>query len=164
MDRYHSFILRLTTAFTVVGISFMVGVMLVIVANIISRAFDKAILGTYELAQLMLAVTVGCALAYCALMQSHVIVSIVLTRLRHPVRKVLAVITTFFSLVLWILVAWQGAKFAMEQLSVREITFIMEWPVYPSRFIFLIGVILLCLLLFGDLVKALRESVRNEPN
>jgi TRAP-type C4-dicarboxylate transport system permease small subunit len=100
---------------------------------------------------------VAFALGYCALTQSNVVMDVVFTRLPHPVRTVLTVVTTFLSLGIWVLIAWQSAKSAIQQHLVGEITIIMKWPVYPLRYIFVLGAILLCLVLFVDLSKALRE-------
>lgn len=157
MDYFANFVGRISKALSVIGVCCMVGMMLVVVANIISRFFDVPILGTYEAVELAAVPMVAFALGYCALTQNHVVVSIVLTRLRQSVRTILGVVTTLLSLGIWVLIAWQGAKYARQQWLVGEGTYVMGWPIYPLRYVFVLGVIVFCLVLFVDLFKALRE-------
>ena len=164
MDYFTSFVRRTSTLLAAVGVCFLVGMMLVIVANIISRLFDIPILGTYEAVELLAVPMVAFGIVYCALMQNHVAVTFVLTRLRQPVRRILAVVTTLLSLALWVLIAWKGAEFAGQQWQLGEATVVMNWPVYPLRCVFVLGTIVMCLLLFVDLFKALRGQQGNEPN
>jgi TRAP-type C4-dicarboxylate transport system permease small subunit len=159
VDYPTKYVRHIVTYLTAVGACLFVAMMLLVVANVICRALGYAILGTHEAAGIMMAITVAFALAYCALTQNHVVVTIVINRLRQPVRTVLAVITTIISLGTWALLAWKSAEFAREQWLVGEATHIMEWTLYPFRYVFVFGVILLCLVLLTDLFKLLKGSV-----
>ena len=160
MDYPTRFVRQTVTALTALGACLFVAMMLTVVANVISRAFGYAILGTQEAAELMMVVAVGFALGYCALMQSHIVITIVINRLQQPVRTVLAVITTILSLGIWATIAWKGAEFAREQWLAGEATHIMEWTLYPFRYVFVFGVFLLCLVLLIDLFNLLKGSAR----
>ena len=158
MDNLTKFLRRIITVLTIAGAFSLVGIMLVVVANIISRVFKVPILGTYEIVELAAVPMVAFALGYCALMQGHVFMSMIIDRLSQPVRRVLSVVTTFLTLGTWVLIAWQVAKYARQQWLAGEATYIMNWPVYPLRYVFFLGVMVLCLLLSLDLFKALREG------
>jgi len=158
MDYLTRFLRRTITVLTIVGAFSLVGIMLVVVANIISRVFKVPILGTYEAVELAAVPMVAFALGYCALMQGHVFMSMIIDRLSQPVRRVIAVVTTFLTLGIWVLIGWQVAKYARQQWLVGEATYIMSWPIYPLRYVFFLGIVVFCLVLFKDLFNALREG------
>lgn len=164
MEYFERFVHRITTVCGAIGVIFLVLVMAVIMTNIFMRAFGHALIGTYEAVQLLSVVTASFCIGYCAIKKSHVVVSIVIIRLPERVRTLFYIITTTIAIGLWALIIWKGAVFAWQHLVKGEVTTIMRWPIYPMRFVFVLGAIILCLVLITDLLKAVRRYKANDPN
>ncbi len=130
-----------------IGVIFMLGTMLIIVANIISRIFGNPILGTLEVTSLCLVPAIAITLGYAAFTQTHVVVDIVTSHLkkRGIISTTLALITAFCSIVFWALVAWRSTEYAIGQWSIRETTEVLKLPVPPFRLIWGIGLWIWCL-------------------
>jgi len=150
----------MTTILAIVGTVCLMGMMLIVMTNIVTRVFGKAILGTYEAVELLIVVMVIFSIGYSAIQKDHVVVSVIISQLSKSVQRILYIFTTFLSLGIWGLIAWYSYKFARDMQLVNERTAIMEWPVYHFRYIFAFGTIILCLVLFLDIFKALRESIK----
>lgn len=155
---------RSVTFLTTIGIFFFIAMMLTIVLNVITRAFDKPILGTQEAVSIMMTITGGFALGYCALKQGHVVIRILIDHLNSPIRKVLAFITILLGLMTWLLMAWQNVEFGIEQFHMDERTTIMEWPLYPFRFIFAFGLFVFSAVLLLDFIKLIKSSPDDVSN
>ena len=155
---------RSVTYLTTIGIFFFIAMMLTIVMNVITRAFDKPILGTQEAVEMMMTVTGGFALGYCALKQGHVVIRILIDHISPSFRKVFAIITSILGLAIWLLIAWQSVEFGIEQFHIDERTTIMEWPLYPVRFIFAFGFFVFSAVLLLDLFKLIKSSPDDVSN
>ncbi|MFC1901625.1 TRAP transporter small permease [Chloroflexota bacterium] len=132
--------------------------MLVVVTNVISRLFGVPILGTFDVVELLIIVLATFSLGYCAVKQGHVAVTIVFSRLSQRTQTILTIVTIFLSLSIWILAAWTCFNHAGAQLLMGEATDVMEWPIYPFRYVFAFGVSILCLVLLVDLLMAFKKG------
>lgn len=164
MDKLHKVINRIVISLSTVSIFTFLSMALVIVANVVMRAFDRPILGTQEIVGILMVVTVSFAIAYCALLQNHIVITIIITHLKTPTKRILAIITTTLSLFIWIIISWQCAAFALEQWKINEKTTVIEWPLYPLRFIFAFGLFVLCAVLVSDLLKHFKEMSDNDTD
>lgn len=142
-----------------VGAAFLVGMMVLIVANIIYRLFGHVIVGSYELTELMIVVAVAFALVYAALKKSHVVVKIVVERFPPRAQAIVEALMSLISLATWATIAWTGVLLLSER-WLREETDMLSIPFLPFRFIFLFGLILFCLVYLIDLIRALSQAVR----
>jgi TRAP-type C4-dicarboxylate transport system permease small subunit len=138
----------------------MVAMMTIVVVNIIGRMFGKAIIGTYEAVQLLIVVFVAFAIGYAAIKDAHVNMDIIVLRVSKPTQRVLAIISSIFTLGIWVLIAWFTLEFAGEQRLIGEHTIIMEWPIYPFRYIFALGAIVLCLVLLLVIIKTIKGNAK----
>jgi len=164
MEYFEKFVRRLGTVCGAIGTIFLVAIMAVIMTNIVLRAFGRALIGTYEAVQLMSVVTASFCIGYCAIKQGHVVVSLVTTRLPERIRTLFYMVTSSIAIGLWALIIWKGAVFAWQHLLKGEVTHVMRWPIYPMRFVFVLGSIILCLVLLVDLFRAFRRYRENDPN
>jgi len=151
---------RLVGVSTVVGISFLIGVMILMVADIISRLLGGAISGTYELVELLIVVAVSFALAYTALEKGHVIVEIVVSRFSQRAQAVVKSFTYIICIVTWGLIAWANIGILPEKALLRERTPLLGVSYIPFRGLWTIGLILLCVVFLADLYSTLSKAVR----
>jgi TRAP-type C4-dicarboxylate transport system permease small subunit len=141
------------------GAFFLLAMMTTVVANVIYRFFGHVIVGSYELVELMILVTVSFALGYTAQKKSHVVINILITRFPSRVQSTLEAIMSFISLATWGIIAWASANILIER-WLRERTEMLDIPYLPFRFIWLFGLILLCLVYMLWIYKSSNEAVK----
>lgn len=145
---------------TVLSVGSLIGIMLLVVANIIARFFGTVIIGTIELVELMIVVTVAFALGYSAQRQSHVVVKVVVSRFSPRVQAILKIFTSALSIGVCALIVWASAGIMYERALLGEETELLKVPSFPFRFIWVFGLILFCFVLLIDLCKAISGAAR----
>lgn len=143
------------------GIYALMAMMLVVVGNVVCRFFRVFIQGsTYDLVELMAVVLVSFAVAYTALTGGHIIIRILISRLWPRTQAILEAFTSVLGLGIWAVAAWAGARFAWEMWLKGEEFPVVGVSVALFRYVWVLGLILLCLVLLLDLSKALPRTVR----
>ena len=157
-SRFDSIVNRVTGTGVVIGSCFLIGLMLLMVANIIIRLFGVTIQGAYELSELIVVVPVAFGLGYTALYKGHVAVNIVASRL-SPLARIIA---QSFNLIvgagIWAVVFWASVSIIPKKMQLGEQTEVLGFPYLPFRIAWVIGLALLCLVLLFNLVKLLRQG------
>jgi TRAP-type C4-dicarboxylate transport system permease small subunit len=134
--------------------AFLVAIMIAIVLDIVLRLARIPIIGSYEITQLFIVVTVAFALPYTALKKGHVVVDLLVSRLKERSRTISSVITIFLSLVIWGLVVWASVG-VLEEKWTREASFTLQIPYLPFRFAWVIGLALFCLVYLLEVIKGI---------
>ena len=139
-----------------VGAVFLIPLMLITAADVICQnLFSRPIAGVVELSGYLLAVFILLGLAYAQQVKAHVEVSIITSRLPHPVQLVLNIMTTLISLFIFSILAWQGLVVGIEERTVSDL---LRVPQYPFRLLVAVASFFVCLELlidFGDSVRKL---------
>lgn len=159
MDRFASFIRRISTWGMGLGSLFLILMMALIVANIIYRLFGHVIPGSYELSELLIVVAASFAIGYAALQGSHVLVKIVVSRFPQRAHALVSAIMSLICLCVWAAVAWTSVSILSER-WLEETTSILEVPVLPVRFVWLFGLLLLCLVYLMHMFSAIKELIK----
>jgi TRAP-type C4-dicarboxylate transport system permease small subunit len=160
MDYFVKIVYRSSGIGAAIGALFLFVVMLIMVANIIFRFFGGVIAGTYEMVALFIVATISFSLAYTAMSHGHVVMDVLGNRLPPRVRAIIDCFDSSVSLGLWILIAWTSVWLLSEKLGKDEVTDLLNIPFAPFRFLWEIGLILLCLVLLIDLIKAITTATR----
>lgn len=142
--------------------AFLLGAMLLVVTGVIARFFNIAIVGSYELLQLMMAVTIAFALVYTALRKGHVVVKIVVSRFSVRTGAIVCILVSFLSLAIWVLIAGATAQLVYEQ-GLRAISETLEVPYLPFKIALILGLLLLSLSYISDIFEELKK-VRGKWN
>lgn len=159
MNRFADVVRRIIVLGTGLGAVFLAGIMVLIVASIITRFFGRVIPGSYEMIELMIVVTVAFALAYAGLRQGHVTVNIIVSRFPQRFQGIVAGFTCLISLGIWGLMAWVAYDIAVEK-GILEVTDYFLVPYIPFRFIFALGLLLLSLVFLIDMYKAMKRGLK----
>ena len=159
MDRFTNIIGRIIGIGMAVGAAFLVGMMVLIVANIIYRLTGHVIVGSFEISELLIVVTAAFALGYAALQKSHVDVGIVVSRFPRRWQAILEALTSFLSMGTWAVAAWAGSLILFERWHTEESELLLI-PFFPFRLVLFLGLILIALVYLIYLLKALRETVK----
>ena len=158
MAYFTKIVRRLIEVGTALGAAFLVGMMVLIVANIVYRMTGHVIPGSFELSELMIVVTAAFALGYAALQKSHVDVNIVVSHFPPRLQSVIAAIVAFLSMGTWAVVAWASAVILSDRWLTEE-TDMLLIPYLPFRIVLFVGLILISLVYLIDMIRALREAV-----
>jgi len=140
------------------GAAFLVGMMVLITASVISRRAGNVIQGIYELSELMIVVTAAFALGYAALNKTHIVIKVVVERFPQRAQAILGAVMSFISLATWAMVAWTGVLILSKR-WLNEASEYLSVPYLPFRLIFLLGLVLVCSVYLIDLIRALRQAV-----
>lgn len=156
---YFAYIVRRITGIGVaLGAAFLVGMMVLIVANIIYRLTGHVITGSYELSELLIVVTVAFALGYAAVQKSHVVVKILVSRFPQRWQAILEAFTSFLSMGTWAVIAWASSLIFLERWLTEESEMLLI-PFLPFRIVLLFGLVLIALVYLIYMVMALRKAV-----
>jgi TRAP-type C4-dicarboxylate transport system permease small subunit len=158
MEYFANIVRRITGIGVALGAAFLVGMMVLIVANIIYRLTGHVITGSYELSELLIVVTVAFALGYAALQKSHVVVKILVSRFPQRWQAILEALISFLSMGTWAVIAWASSLIFIERWLTEESEMLLI-PFLPFRMVLLFGLILIALVYLIYMVMALRKAV-----
>jgi TRAP-type C4-dicarboxylate transport system permease small subunit len=160
MNYIFNIIRRSVTVGAVVGAIFLIGIMVLTVAEVCVRPFGEHVVGSYELVEIFVVVTAGFALGYAALRQTHIVVRFLVSRFSPRVQAIIESFTSAIGLVLWVLIAWTAVGVMREKALLGEWTILLRIPYIPFRSIWILSLILFCLVLFMKLYKSLKAALR----
>jgi TRAP-type C4-dicarboxylate transport system permease small subunit len=112
----------------------LVLLMLLTVADVVLRAFRRALPGTYELVGFAGALAIGCALPYTSWVRGHVYVDSLVVCLPRSGRKVLHACTRVLAVGLFALLGWNLVLFGLDLRSSGEVSPTLELHFYPIAF------------------------------
>ena len=136
----------------------VVAMMLLTSADVLLRFFKHPILGTYELVGLFGALTIAFALPATTLSKGHVAVDFMVEKLPTAAQKLCGVIANLLGLSLFSLIAWQTFVYANILRSSGEVTLSLEMPFYPVVYAISVASLLVCIVLFLELVTVPKVS------
>lgn len=143
------------------GVGVLAVMMVLTAADVILRyVFNRPITGVYELTQLMMAIVVAFGLGYTGVNKGHISVDLIISRLRPRTQAVVNIITSFLSLVIFMLITWQSVVYAETQRQSHLSTAQLFIPVYPFIYAVAFGSALLCLVAINNLFEYLAQAIK----
>ena len=149
--RFHVLIRRVSRVLDViinglawVGAGAMVIMVLVVVSNVVGRyVFRQPVLGAVEMVGLLTVIVVFCVLAFTESERAHIVVDIVLSRLRGRTKAILASVMCFLGAVFFIIMGLQGWDLMWSNLfPTMRTTGVLSLPFAPFMFIMAFGCVL----------------------
>jgi len=139
------------------GLALMAVIFLVNI-DVVSRTFfNKPVSGSYELSQLLIAVTAAFSFAYAQVYRSHIDIPVLTERLPKKAQAVLQCVTWLLGSILFAAVTWKSMEFGLYKLSEHEVTLTLGIPVGPFYFIMAGGCALFAIVLAANFIEALPE-------
>jgi TRAP-type C4-dicarboxylate transport system permease small subunit len=135
----------------------LIGVMILSVANIVFRRFGKVIQGTYEITELIMALVVVAAFVYTTLDHGHVIIMSMMSRFSKRVQNMFFLLSLTLQILFWAVITWAGIGI-LRRNWLREETNSLNIPVMPFRFIWVFGLIFLCIIISIELFRCLSHD------
>jgi TRAP-type transport system small permease protein len=128
------------------------------VTDVLGRyLFNHPVKGTYELSEVLLAGIVFFSWPYTKSVQGHVTIDTVIKLFRPRVQAAVGVIVSVLSLVIFILMGWQGIKLALTTWGRQRYIDVVLIPLAPFQLLVPIGSFALCLVVLVQLNNHIRE-------
>ena len=138
----------------------LAGMMFLIFTDVLFRyLFNSPVPGGDELIEFMMAIAVTFCIAYTAHERSHIGVDLLLTRFSKKTRKLIGCITSFLTLILFILICWQTILLIFEDYHSHLTSSVLYIPVYPFIATVAVGLLILCLVLLAEFLSLMGEVV-----
>jgi len=138
----------------------LVGLMLLTCADVIGRALNAPVPGTYEIVGFLGSMVTAFALAYTYVQGGHTAIEYLVERLPSRAHAWVRAVTALIGAALFTLLAWRSFVYGTSLWLSGEVSLTEKIPFYP--FVYGVGVacIPLVLLLLLDTAKALTQAVR----
>ncbi len=136
-----------------VGAVTLTFMMLLTVADVLLRAFGSPILGTYEVASILLAVVIGFSIPKVSLDNGHVYMEFLIERISSRNKAVLFTTTRILCIVLFFLIGYNLFSVANEFRASGEVTPTIQLPFYPVAYGVGVCCFLECFVFIFDILK-----------
>ncbi|NWG02144.1 MAG: TRAP transporter small permease [Syntrophaceae bacterium] len=149
--------------FLIAGAGSMVVMVLLILCDVGMRnLFNRPLMSTYELVMFLMVVVVFPALSYTQSEGNIVKIELVVSRFPKKAQAFLEMGVSFLSLGLVLLIAWRNAVRAVELRHEHLVSPILHVPVYPFYLAVTLGMILVSLVLFVEVLESLSRWLTGE--
>jgi TRAP-type mannitol/chloroaromatic compound transport system permease small subunit len=165
MRTFSAWLGRLALWLLLVGTVGMISAMLVGVADVVgTEFFGRPVLGTLEFTESTMVLVVFGALAYAQERRAHIRVELLYGQVGPRGKSFMEAVTHIVAFIFFALVLWQGYVELLYSWEIKESTMgSVRFPLYPARFLLLIGVSLLLLRLAIDIAQDIGRLRRGEP-
>ena len=142
------------------GVVILALMMLLTVADVTLRYFfNKPILGSYELTELMMAVLAAFTIGYAALLKAHVNVDLLLIRLPERFQAVIGIFTNLICVVFFALMLWRNMYQSSVLREANSVSPALTIPEFPFLFLMGIGFGILALVFLLHLLESLAKAL-----
>lgn len=93
--------------------------------------FNRPLAGAFELVEYMMAIFIPFSIVYCADQKAHVSVDFILMRFSKRTQKVFDIATTFITMALAVLIAWENIIYIVETYQSKMTSPVLSIPAYP---------------------------------
>ena len=140
---------------TFLGGLFLVVMIVLTCANILTRLVWVPIIGTFELMGFFGAMVTAFALGYTQVKRGHIAVDVLVNTFPEKVKKTLTQVSNAVCCCFFVIAAWQIAVKANTLMETGEVTETLQMIYYPFTYAVAFGCLVLALTLFAELVRGL---------
>jgi TRAP-type mannitol/chloroaromatic compound transport system permease small subunit len=165
VQRLSAALSRLALGLLLLGTVGMIVSMVLGVADVVGTKFlDFPVPGTLEFTESTMVLIVFGALAYAQQRRAHIRVELLYVHAGPRGKSFMEVVTHVVAFAFFALLVWQGIGELRYSWEIREATMgTVRFPLYPARFLLVLGAVLLLLRLALDIVGDLGRLWRGEP-
>ena len=134
---------------------FLIAMIAITGANIVTRLFGLPIRGTFELMGYFGAVVTAFALGYTQIKHGHIAVDIVVLRFSEKTQRILQAVNHLICMGFFVIVTWQVSKYATTLWETGEVTETLQIVYYPFTYAVALGCLILAFTFFVDFLKSI---------
>ncbi len=144
-----------------IAASAIVAVMIIVSINVIGRGmFGIPLKGTVDIVSLLGALVISCAIAYTQVLKGHIRITLLIDMLPHTLRTILAGLIDIIGMILFGIISWQTALFAIGTHEIGELSEVLKIPITPFAAVVSIGCMGLTLVLLVDFIDVLSKGAK----
>ena len=122
----------ITRILLAIGASVLAMMMFLTAMDVALRyVFNRPLAGAFELVEYMMAIFIPFSIVYCADQKAHVSVDFILMRFSKRTQKVFDIATTFITMALAVLIAWENIIYIVETYQSKMTSPVLSIPAYP---------------------------------
>ena len=141
------------------GAVLMVALMILTVANVIYRAFGGVIQGTYEVSEILIAISAGFALSYTIFHDRNVVVKLIISRLSNRMQSILEGFNALLGVGIWGAMAWMTIHYLFKRGYQGEgFTETLELPYFPVKCLWAAALILCVIVFVVKLINSFEQK------
>ena len=153
------FVETLSKTGAVAGGSGIVILMLLATAGAIGRKLGHPVPCSLEASETIMFASVFLGMAYVALQDGHINVTLFTQRLSIRTQTILDTVVLLLSAAVFGLLTWSSWGLAWKWFLIREVRLgAFPWPIWPFRFLFVVGMGLIALQLIFSAVNLIRKA------
>jgi TRAP-type C4-dicarboxylate transport system permease small subunit len=161
IDRYQRFTYRLSSWFEQIAIVGFLGMMASTLVDVIgSKAFKWPLPAGLEVVYFCQLIAISGALAFGEIDGRHIKVELFVDKLPRKARSFFHGFAALLGLGLFVILTWKSYQYAMSLKAINDVTATSRIPLYPFALWLGLSFIPLCLVLFGEVLKAISEGTR----
>ena len=163
----YDFLLRVLTPVTkglfYLGLVFLACMMFLTAADVIGRYFfNSPVLGSFEITEYLMVIVMATSLAYCGIHKGHVVIELISDRLSKRAQITLGCVTSFLSVVLFGIIAWQTFIYIGDMAASKVATTVLRVPAWPFVIVLAVGFTVFFLVLLLHFLEYLSKALNNE--
>jgi len=139
----------------------VIGILLMFLANLVDVVGAKLFLwplpGVTEVISFSQIVAIAPAIAFTLILGRHIRVEFIIDRLPKRLRATITSISSFLSLVLFLLIFWQSYVYGQSLQKAGEIGSTSHLPFYPFAYLIAFCCIPVCLVFLTEVLRSLSE-------
>jgi TRAP-type transport system small permease protein len=148
---------RLLRGLALIGGGVLLALMLYTVLDVVLRyVFNAPFSGSLELTEFAMSMIVFLGIAYCGWTGGHVAVDILERRLDDPRLRLVPILLSFVSALLFGAIAWLTAAEALS--SMQRVSNMMRWPHFPFQLTVALGSAMYAAVLLVQTFQSLRRK------
>ena len=154
---------KLSRLGAVVGGTGIVILMLLATAGAIGRKLGHPVPNSLEACETIMFASVFLGMAYVALQRGHINVTLFTQRLSPRAQAILDAFVLLLAATIFGLLTWSSWGLAWKWFLIREVRLgAFPWPIWPFRFLFVVGMGLITLQLIFSAIGLLRTPIDKE--
>ncbi|MEN6389352.1 MAG: TRAP transporter small permease [Syntrophomonas sp.] len=132
--------------------------MLLIVINILLRVIWRSpITGTIDYVNVLSALTIALALAYCAVKNGHIMIDLVVEKWPARAQALVDSLISLLSLIFWIVATWYTVEYGITMMNKGVLMSTASIPVYPVLYLIALGLSALSVVLLHRTIQNIRK-------
>ena len=161
IDRFHKFTYWLSSWFEHIAIIGFLGMIVATIVDVIgSKAFRLPLPASLEVVYFCQLIAIAGALAYSEIDGRHIRVELFVDKLPKKVRAFFHGLAALLGLALFGIMTWKAYQYAMTLKAINDVTSTSRIPIYPFVLWLGLSFVPLCLVLIGELLKAISEGTK----
>lgn len=157
METYQKVLSFLSSKLKMIGALCLFGMAALTCADVIGRFFNHPIFGSVELVSFMGVIAIATTLSFTHEHKGHIGVELFVMKLPGRVRNIIDLCTGLITLLLFVVVTWRMADYALKIRSSGELSMNLKLPEYVIIFFLACCFLIYCGTILGSIFQTLAK-------